>query len=613
MALRSGYCSPALPASAQQNQPANFGANTNAIYVSPNCVGQANCYPVKWDTQIVTDATFAAGSSTVATSASDPPFSCGAQPFPCAGGGDVGKSVVGTVDCLASNDLQCQNVFTAANPTIVSLTDAHHAVVSQNAAASSVAMTGSNFSWGTDDTLSLATVASAVLSAKQPISVVFPCGATTLSGSFIRRNVPTNSGATDFPIGLQGCPAQATVIVMRPDSACSAQTDEPGCFFSDNYIGGSSYTQMGMGDRLTDIRITGLGFDNFVGSSFANNQAIIYIAGYSELDNVWVDGLAWKQSNSPSSVTVGIQTYYYDSTTHYFWGGGVLRNSGAWLGGDWPCLFGPGGYTPTVMYAGYCGGSNFTALTLTGTATYGGSPGVQLNNVVLVNGDYSGGTVYQCAALFAPGSAAWPGMNPNGFTGTFVDEGSLISGSAYLYANHALSTATFRFVGDYVTNNNFGPSCSQPQSMYVQGTSGVTVYLENANLLPISIDPTAVNLVSGTVYVHASNLSAPGGGATAINMSGGTLYNLGGNTFSASTFTGGTTIAQPSETQLGTCSGSTATVTFKGTYVQPPLATVSDTTTGNVANVTSTTTTSATINCQGATDGFVVTITPNPI
>lgn len=40
----------ALQSASAQNQAANFAPNSNAIFVSPNCVGQSNCYQVYWDT-----------------------------------------------------------------------------------------------------------------------------------------------------------------------------------------------------------------------------------------------------------------------------------------------------------------------------------------------------------------------------------------------------------------------------------------------------------------------------------------------------------------------------------------------------------------------------------
>lgn len=92
--------------------------NQNFIYVSTNCgsLTTPNCYTVNWNTQIVNDATFTASSTTVATTSGDPAFSCGGGSFPCSSGGDVGKYVVGTYDCLTGNPMQCKNEFTRLPP-----------------------------------------------------------------------------------------------------------------------------------------------------------------------------------------------------------------------------------------------------------------------------------------------------------------------------------------------------------------------------------------------------------------------------------------------------------------------------------------------------------------
>lgn len=233
--------------------------NQNFVYVAQSCGSPAisNCYVVYWDTDIVNDATFTSGSATVTTTSGDPAFTCGGGSFPCTTGGDIGKYVVGTYDCLTGNPMQCQNEFTSASATIVKVNSAHSVNISQNAAASSVAGTGSNFSWGHDDTTTLQSVATQVVSTTTaPTSVILPCGATTIRGAFIRRGISSANTTQAFPIGVSGCPSQGTVIVMTPDSSCSSQTDAPGCFFSDNYIGGNSYTQLGMGDRLSNLLIS---------------------------------------------------------------------------------------------------------------------------------------------------------------------------------------------------------------------------------------------------------------------------------------------------------------------------------------------------------------------
>lgn len=412
-------------------------------------------------------------------------------------------------------------------------------MISQSAAASSVASTGSNFSWGSDDTSTLQSVATQVVSnAAAPTSVVLPCGATTIRGYFIRRGIASVNTTQAFPIGVSGCASEGTVIVMTPDSSCPSKTDAPGCFFSDNYIGGNSYSQLGMGDRLSNLLITGLGFDNFVGSSFANNQAVIYIAGYSELDNVWVNGFAWDQSATPSNVTYGIQTYYTDG--NLVWGGGVLINSGSWLGGDWACAFGGGGYTPTIAYGGYCGGTEFDAVVLSGANT------VQLNDMVLVNGDYTAGGYNQCAALYASSSAPSTGLSA--FTGSFSDNGSLMYGAAYIYGG------TLRFTNDLLTSNTFGPACSQPRSIYIDG-SAATVYAQNANFGPGN--PSATTILAGT------------------------LYDLGGNAIGPLSLTGGQIIAD-GHSLFGGCTGAASPSATLGLF-------------GTGPNVTATTCTSTTI------------------
>jgi hypothetical protein len=198
--------------------------------------------------------------------------------------------------------------------------------------------------------------------------------------------------------------------------------------------------------------------------------------------------------------------------------------------------------------------------------------------------------------------------------------GMVGNGPVVLYNNTGGGTVNSR---SNVYEFQFGASSSSASVFQFSG-SGPLQWNSDGDLIFLGSGTTgSSNALSifgtgATIRLVNTTLTATGTNNRAILLgAGNTLINAGNNTISngtvANTFTG-TTIAQPSETQSGTCAANAATVTFKLVYLVAPLVVVSDTTSASTgAQATSTNTTTATIHCNGATDTFVAAVTPNPI
>jgi len=92
------------------------------------------------------------------------------------------------------------------------------------------------------------------------------------------------------------------------------------------------------------------------------------------------------------------------------------------------------------------------------------------------------------------------------------------------------------------------------------------------------------------------------------------FYVEDGNSFSVLPTTNVPTyIVTSSEAGTGTCASNAAPITFKGTYLAAPIVTISPNTSASTGDqITAATTTTATVHCNGATDAFNFTVTPNP-
>lgn len=141
----------------------------------------------KHDVIIVKDATFNS-TSTVATTANDPPFVCPGGIYPCSSGGDVGKIIFGT-NQTGGGITFVSSVVILPQGTITSITDAHHAVCSTTATQS---ITGT-LAWGHDDTAAIQAAKLAADNAGcQPLQL--PAGAMFISTGF-------TNGVHPWPIG----------------------------------------------------------------------------------------------------------------------------------------------------------------------------------------------------------------------------------------------------------------------------------------------------------------------------------------------------------------------------------------------------------------------------
>jgi hypothetical protein len=300
--------------------------NGNAIYVSPNCGSQTNCFPVIGGVQYVNDASWTSAGTTITTGSSDPPFVCPGSSFPCTSGGDVGSIEFGTSNCGADNGyVDCH--LQIPQGTITTVTDAHHAVVSLAATATSGPIVGW-FTWGkADDAPAMQTAFAKVVNLA---SVSLTNGGNTL-------NLPCTStfiGSTPFsvtqahmnPISIEGCPSAYLIPLPSFDYAdCPAgATYTWGCIYSDSFTGETrlgGYEQTpAFWDVIENLNIWGAGQDgtSLPGtthiSSFSGNQLF--------LENVNVTG--WNSNFYPSSFSTSC-TYAVASS--------FLVNSMSWSSG----------------------------------------------------------------------------------------------------------------------------------------------------------------------------------------------------------------------------------------------------------------------------------------
>src|SRR6266436_6202833 len=157
---------------------ASSSAGSFATYIDP--IAQ---FGIVQDAKWVTDAVFntastSCGSGTVPAgtcvtlSATDPPFSCPGNVFPCTSGGDVGKQEFGTANCTGGNPGGCNKAVPKG--TIVKVWDATHAQVSVAAILNS---TGSmnNFAWGSAGNGAKLQTMVTFLANNPGTAVAFPC------------------------------------------------------------------------------------------------------------------------------------------------------------------------------------------------------------------------------------------------------------------------------------------------------------------------------------------------------------------------------------------------------------------------------------------------------
>jgi hypothetical protein len=207
-----------------------------------------------------------------------------------------------------------------------------------------------------------------------------------------------------------------------------------------------------------------------------------------------------------------------------------------------------------------------------------------------------------------------------GATGLAVGNGSIMYSSQSFYGpdiSHAILTASNSILNE--DSDVVEPECNF--GIQISGKHNVTKsqMFQSAGtpLLYLDIAPTVTTLEMSSISNTAGAGVAVGG-----NVAGTGILNVQGGPSSGNTIANGTicpgaictAVAMHSETQAGTCVANAATITFKEPYRFAPLAAAMATTSGSTGDqVTATNTTTATVHCNGATDAFVVMVTPNPI
>jgi hypothetical protein len=298
------YCASNVTDSGAQllykNQPIGGGSpSLNQVILSTNCNGQANCFTVKADVQVVNDATWSNAGTTITTTSTDPAFACPNGNYPCASGGDVGKIEYGTSNCGTTNGfVNCMTEVPQG--TIASVTSAHVAVVSGAATAAS-GPTVAWFAWGTqDDSPAMQSAMAAVLAAGGGGEIEVPCGNMFVQSAPFMVTVPHLA-----PINIRGC--ASTYLLPTPNfvqASCTAagnSTSKTGCIFSDwetdrTLLGIEQQTPY-VYDHLYDLNIFGLGQDGT-----ATSTRHTAIAGNNiYLQNVSLIGWLWNQTETDTS------------------------------------------------------------------------------------------------------------------------------------------------------------------------------------------------------------------------------------------------------------------------------------------------------------------------
>jgi hypothetical protein len=234
--------------------------NLNAIYASPNCGTQTNCYPVLDDVQYAFSVT-CNGTTTITTASTDPPFVAG----------DVGKIIVGNSAITTSQAANCP-----PQGTITTFTNSHSVVVS-NAATATVSATG-GLAWGHDDGAALATAYAAALGKG---CLYLPQGAMFFSVAPFLDTRTNAIGPTDCVMGTG-----ATLLTPLPSfnySACVA-----GASFSCVFNAGQpvNQNQNPAYSNISNLEVFSMSW-NLTGTGTSDNIMDIQ---RTNLYNVWLWG-----------------------------------------------------------------------------------------------------------------------------------------------------------------------------------------------------------------------------------------------------------------------------------------------------------------------------------
>ena len=380
-------------------------------------------------------------------------------------------------------------------------------------------LNSSPFAWGTDDGPQLAAAADAGFTSLTPTTVLLPC-ANMMVGT-LQVFGPVRIIRGPYPVGFKGCGAGSapTVLVPLPNMPIAGNT--VGTVIKLTYQGGQTQQTQGFGDAVENILINGLGWDIPVAGTYTGTAySVVSMVGADYCKDVMVDGYMW---NAP----VGKIIYGFENL------GGRANNCGSYVGGNYSChLSGAFGFAGSQA-GGYCGGSEYTSLTVDGI-----SSGVHHLNAATsqigIGTQIAGGATATSAALNIP----------SGATIDYTDNSSYIIGTAF-------------FSGGTTTLNS---------TSFNNGGGGAAPAWINVNNSAASVSIRDVRFI--TAFPAFPWLSISAGRVADRNC---------GNTTTDSTSgiltTGGTVLAQcsvGSDTQLAKATAQTA----KTVYTVGPLTTL---------------------------------------
>ena len=248
---------------------AGVSSPDTVVFVSPNCGGVINCFPVNDDTQVVwNSATYSSGSPNIA---------CPACTFVS---GDVGKIFFATNVLYPGFTSQLTSIVTCPQTTIKTITDSHDIILNANCTSSSVIDTP--IVWGSDDTSNLTAAWAATVAACTTLQLpginaqgngpaamlVQSAEFDTAAGTPTKANCGIGAEAQRSGIGLHGVDISASYIIPTPSF------DFTSCTWG--YSGAACFVSVNDGLNATDFSIWGVGVSN---PSGATSKVIMDVDG----------------------------------------------------------------------------------------------------------------------------------------------------------------------------------------------------------------------------------------------------------------------------------------------------------------------------------------------
>lgn len=537
------------------------GVNPSVIFALPSCGGAANCAFIYDDGQIRTDCSVTANTN---------PVTCPDGNFVS---GDVGKvffATQNTVIGYATGNLICSAttisaVNSATSINVTTPTDCGSSVVGSLV-----------IWWGHDDTSNLAAAWTLVQNSCGSLQLpganaqlTGPAAIYTTTGQFNTQAAlcaDLGAGQQDFSEVIAGYGPQVTKIILSPSFSYSTSTSCQGAGTGSGFTFAGNSCFMGVANvswMMRDMAIAGLGQ-----SSDCPSSATVMLgqAFYTSVDNVWLTGFG----NTCANLTAVLNSGAWEPSTR------IVDDS---LGGTGIECYLPTGITqPCILRQDSFQNQDVS----------GGNGSLYVPNVgYVLDTDSSWGPTAGSNSINVRSGGQYYGthITPLGFTGA---GGSSVR---FVYCAGFCSFTDSQFITslniDVVTLDNFGAAPGKlllRNTTIEAGASGEAVQVANGN--------------SGAPFP--------------------VVQNLGGNHVTSYTSTGSPVyLSQPNESVAGTCSSNAASITLGGFYVVAPIVTISPTTSASTGDqVTSVSVTSnvatATVHCNGTTDSFVLTATPNP-